>query len=282
MSWFPGAVVAGRGRRAGGRRDRPGDACAGGPAAAVLPLHAAGAPVLVDRLEQLAGRAGTRVVGVYEWALGDKSRRANAALTGLGATRRILVSDTMLADYSDDEIEVVLAHELGHHVHHDIWRGIALESALILLGFAVTDVVLRVAGSAPGRVVARRSGRDAAAGAGRRRGVAGADARRACAVATPRTPGRPVRAPADVQSRRPSSPRCVGSARRTLPRSGPRAWCNGCSTATRRWKSGSPSPAPGGSSNHRDTEVTETHGERFWIEHPVEALACVSRVSVSL
>ena len=98
---------------------------------------------LVERLEGLARRAGTRVVGVYEWALGDKSRRANAALTGLGATRRILVSDTMLADYSDEEIEVVLAHELGHHVHYDIWRGIALESALILLGFALTDVVLR-------------------------------------------------------------------------------------------------------------------------------------------
>ena len=103
-------------------------------------------PSLVERLEQLAGRAGTSVIGVYEWALGDKSRRANAALTGLGTTRRILVSDTMLADYSDDEIEVVLAHELGHHVHHDIWRGIAVESALILLGFAVTDVVLRWVG----------------------------------------------------------------------------------------------------------------------------------------
>ena len=105
-------------------------------------------PSLVDRLEQLASRAGTSVVGVYEWALGDKSRRANAALTGLGSTRRILVSDTMLADYSDEEIEVVLAHELGHHVHHDIWRGIALESALILLGLGVTDVVLRWSGRA--------------------------------------------------------------------------------------------------------------------------------------
>jgi len=103
-------------------------------------------PSLVERLERLARRAGTRVVGVYEWALGDKSRRANAALTGLGATRRILVSDTMLADYSDEEIEVVLAHELGHHVNYDIWRGIALESALILLGFALTDVALRVMG----------------------------------------------------------------------------------------------------------------------------------------
>ena len=107
-------------------------------------------PSLVERLEQLARRAGTSVVGVYEWALGEKSRRANAALAGLGATRRILVSDTMLADYSDDEIEVVLAHELGHHVHHDIWRGIALESVLILLGLAVTDVVLRGVGPSVG------------------------------------------------------------------------------------------------------------------------------------
>lgn len=114
-----------------------------------------GRPALVERLERLAERAGTNVVGVYEWALGDKSRRANAALTGLGATRRILVSDTMLADYSDEEIEVVLAHELGHHVHRDIWRGIALEASLILLGFAVTDRVLR--GMGPGLGIATPS-----------------------------------------------------------------------------------------------------------------------------
>lgn len=103
-------------------------------------------PALVARLQVLAARAGTAVIGVYEWALGDKSRRANAALTGLGATRRILISDTMLADYSDEEIEVVLAHELGHHVHRDIWRGIAFESALMVLGFAVTHQVLRLFG----------------------------------------------------------------------------------------------------------------------------------------
>ena len=60
----------------------------------------------------LADRAGANVIGAYEWGLGDKTSRANAALIGLGRTRRILVSDTMLADYSDDEIEVVLAHAL--------------------------------------------------------------------------------------------------------------------------------------------------------------------------
>jgi STE24 endopeptidase len=87
------------------------------------------------RLLALAERAGARVLGVYEWGLGDKTRKANAALAGIGATRRILVSDTMLAEYSDDEIEVVMAHELAHHVHGDIWKGILFEAALIIAGF---------------------------------------------------------------------------------------------------------------------------------------------------
>jgi STE24 endopeptidase len=87
------------------------------------------------------------VLGAYEWGLGEKTRKANAALTGIGATRRILVSDTMLAEYSDEEIEVVLAHELAHHVHGDIWKGIAFESLLILAGFYLASRAL--AGLAP-------------------------------------------------------------------------------------------------------------------------------------
>jgi STE24 endopeptidase len=87
------------------------------------------------RLLALAERAGARVVGAYEWGLGEKTKKANAALAGLGRTRRILVSDTMLAEYSDEEIEVVLAHEMAHHVHGDIWKGLLLDAALILAGF---------------------------------------------------------------------------------------------------------------------------------------------------
>ena len=87
------------------------------------------------RLLALAERAGARVLGAYELGLGDKTKKANAALTGIGGTRRILVSDTMLADYSDEEIEVVLAHELAHHVHGDIWKGIVFETGLLLAGF---------------------------------------------------------------------------------------------------------------------------------------------------
>jgi len=99
-------------------------------------------PALVDRLVALAQRAGARVLGVFEWQLSDKTRKANAALTGIGRTRRILLSDTLLAEHSDDEIEVILAHELAHHVHHDIWKGIALEAALLALGLFLTDRVL--------------------------------------------------------------------------------------------------------------------------------------------
>ena len=94
------------------------------------------------RLVDLADRAGATVLGAYEWGLGEKTRKANAALAGLGTTRRILVSDTMLAEYTDDEIEVVLAHELGHHVHGDLWKGILFESALILTGLYVAARLL--------------------------------------------------------------------------------------------------------------------------------------------
>ena len=61
--------------------------------------------------------------GVFEWRLGDRTRKANAALVGIGRTRRILLSDTLLETHSDDEIEVILAHELAHHVHGDLWVG---------------------------------------------------------------------------------------------------------------------------------------------------------------
>ena len=96
-------------------------------------------PALRDRLAALVERAGARVMGVFEIRLGDRTRKANAALTGIGRTRRILLSDTLLADHSDDEIEVILAHELAHHVHRDIWSGIAVETGLMTLGFFLAD-----------------------------------------------------------------------------------------------------------------------------------------------
>jgi Zn-dependent protease with chaperone function len=99
---------------------------------------------LQERLTALSRRAGVRVLGVYEWGLGAKTRRANAALVGSGRTRRVLVSDTLLAEYSDDEIEVILAHELGHHAHRDMLKGLVVEAALILSALALSALALRL------------------------------------------------------------------------------------------------------------------------------------------
>jgi STE24 endopeptidase len=102
-------------------------------------------PALAARLMALATRARTDVVGVFEWVLSSHTRKANAALAGLGKTRRILVSDTLLADYSEDEIEVILAHELAHHVHRDLWRGIAVQTLALVGGFYAADLALAAA-----------------------------------------------------------------------------------------------------------------------------------------
>jgi STE24 endopeptidase len=97
---------------------------------------------LAERLIRLAERAHTRVKGVYQFDMSRRTKSANAALTGLGNTRRIILGDTLLKEFSEDEIETVLAHELGHHVHHDIPVGIAVETVITLLGLFLASQVL--------------------------------------------------------------------------------------------------------------------------------------------
>ena len=75
---------------------------------------------LEDRLLALAKRANTKVRGVFKFDMSRQTKAANAALTGVGNTRRIVLGDTLINEFSTDEIEVVLAHELGHHVNRDI------------------------------------------------------------------------------------------------------------------------------------------------------------------
>jgi STE24 endopeptidase len=98
---------------------------------------------LVSRLTQLADRAGARVQGVYVFDMSSKTVAANAALMGLGNTRRIVLGDTLVEKFTASEIETVLAHELGHHVHQDLPRGILVQSLLTLVGFWLADLVMR-------------------------------------------------------------------------------------------------------------------------------------------
>src|SRR5205807_3315837 len=97
------------------------------------------------RLVVLSEHAGTHVRGIYRWKLSEKSKKANAALTGLGATRRIILADTLLDNYAPEEIEAVLAHELGHHVHRHILKSIVVQAGITLFGFWAANWTLHYA-----------------------------------------------------------------------------------------------------------------------------------------
>ena len=83
--------------------------------------------------------------------MSKRTTTANAMVMGLGNTRRIVVGDTLLDRYTPDEIEVVLAHELGHQVHHDIPKLILVEVVATLGGLFVVNLALHAAiGMVPG------------------------------------------------------------------------------------------------------------------------------------
>ena len=103
---------------------------------------------LAARLIRLAERANTKVQGVYQFDMSRRTKSANAALTGLGNTRRIILGDTLITEFSPDEIETVLAHELGHQVHRDIPVGIAIQTGITLVGLFLVSLALNAGVSA--------------------------------------------------------------------------------------------------------------------------------------
>ena len=105
----------------------------------LVPLEDA---ALRARLLTLAERVGMPVVGVWVADQSRKSRTANAALTGLGHTRRVVLFDTLLDQFPPQEVESVLAHELGHHVHRDVVRGLLFQGLVTLVTFRLVDLCL--------------------------------------------------------------------------------------------------------------------------------------------
>jgi len=96
-----------------------------------------------EKLVNLANRAGVDIEQCLTMDLSSKATTANAMLSGWGKSRRIIFSDTLLEKYSWDETEVTLAHELGHHLHHDIPKLMAIQTATFLLAFYLASLALR-------------------------------------------------------------------------------------------------------------------------------------------
>jgi STE24 endopeptidase len=97
---------------------------------------------LVSTIKEYMQNAGLNVIGVFKWGLSETTGTANAALAGLGKTRRIILGDTMLEGYTREEILAVLAHEVGHYKHRDMTRILLVSTALSGLGFFVANACL--------------------------------------------------------------------------------------------------------------------------------------------
>lgn len=91
--------------------------------------------VLKAKIEALAGRFDLKIRNISSLNLSKTTKKANAAFTGLGKTKRVILGDTLLESFSHNEIETVLAHELGHCKHHDIWKQFLFGAVLSFVGF---------------------------------------------------------------------------------------------------------------------------------------------------
>ena len=96
-----------------------------------------------ERLEKLAQEARVKVKGIYTVEFSAKSTTANAALMGAGATRRIVLSDTIIGKYTPAEITVIMAHEMGHQRHRDVLRLFVFQALVLLASFYLSSLLFR-------------------------------------------------------------------------------------------------------------------------------------------
>lgn len=96
----------------------------------ILPIFYKVSPLedeqLKERIVRLAKEVGMKVENVFSFDMSKNTKKANAAFTGLGKTKRIILGDTLLEGYSHDEIETVIAHELGHYKYKHIVKNIII------------------------------------------------------------------------------------------------------------------------------------------------------------
>jgi len=98
---------------------------------------------LKTRISNLAKVAGIKVENVFSFDMSKNTKKANAAFTGLGKTKRIILGDTLLNDYSKDEIETVIAHELGHYKHKHIIKNLIFGTVSSFLTFFVISILYK-------------------------------------------------------------------------------------------------------------------------------------------
>ncbi len=100
----------------------------------ILPIFYKVSPIdneeLKESIVRLAKEVGLKVENVFSFDMSKNTKKANAAFTGLGKTKRIILGDTLLENYTKEEIETVIAHELGHYKYKHIIKNIIIGTVL--------------------------------------------------------------------------------------------------------------------------------------------------------
>jgi STE24 endopeptidase len=97
---------------------------------------------LETRLRKAAARVGLEIKGLFGFDMSKNTKKANAGLAGLGKSRRIIIGDTLLENFSHDEIESVFCHELGHHKYRHILKQMALGTFFTFAGLYITHIAI--------------------------------------------------------------------------------------------------------------------------------------------
>jgi STE24 endopeptidase len=88
-----------------------------------------------ERVEKILADVNIKIKGIFSFNMSKDTKKANAGFTGLGKTRRIILSDTLLENFSVDEIAVVFAHETGHYKYRHIVKNIIFSAIVIFAAF---------------------------------------------------------------------------------------------------------------------------------------------------
>jgi STE24 endopeptidase len=90
-----------------------------------------------ERIHQLVARAGAPVRAVCSLDFSRRTAEANAAVIGLGRSRRVVIADTLLAEFTPREVDAVVGHEIGHHVHRDVHLLLVANGVIMWVGLAL-------------------------------------------------------------------------------------------------------------------------------------------------
>ena len=96
---------------------------------------------IIKRMEKLAEEGRFKLDGVYRFNMSKTTKKANAAFTGIGKSKRIILGDTLLDEFSLDEIESVFAHEVGHYVHKHLMINVLIGTVSSFLSLYIAHLI---------------------------------------------------------------------------------------------------------------------------------------------